>query len=212
MHRFDEALFADEATKERIIQELVSEPDRTLKAMISILETGPKMRWKLAVQIIRAIGYPHNVAAIPRLIEHVGNINSPYWDEIVQALAEMDSHVVIPYLLLFLLDKSQHEYWEADVEGVCWMLQKIDRTYALACGPTMVYLLSQENLYRKLDVTLLLDVLEKIGPECAEYALPALINLVHQEGANAVHTQARHLIDSFSEEAREPYKYLLASS
>jgi hypothetical protein len=52
-----------------------------------------------AAQVIRAIGYPHNTAAIFPLISHVGDPNSPAWDGAVKTLEEMGPQVLVPYLL-----------------------------------------------------------------------------------------------------------------
>ncbi len=62
-----------------------------------------------------------------------------------------------------------------------------------------------------LDKGFLLDVLEKIGPESVTYALPTLIDLASREGTSEVGKQTWRLIQSFSKEALEPYKFLLDS-
>jgi|SRR5579884_201093 hypothetical protein len=215
LNRLDEAVFADETTKGRIVQELASHPEEALGIMIDILGRAPKSRWRLATRVIRAIGSPKNISAIPRLIEQVADSNSPARDEAARTLAEMDPGVVVPYFILFLLDSTRHYSWESDIEGFCSMLSSMELAYIVPCGPTITHLLSyfsRRNDFRgKLDLGFLLDLLEKIGPSCAEYALPTLIGLINQGENSHVSLQARRLIATFSQEAREPYKHLLAS-
>lgn len=205
-----EAVQADEQQKVRIIRELTSHPDETLEAIIQILR-HPGALGKIAIEIVRTIGYPRNESAIPILLGHVKDKNSYIWEEAVQTLADIGPDVVVPYLIQSIWDRTSHVYWDDDVEGMCLMLTTLDRAYAVACGPTLVYILGRSDLPpdRDLDKGFLLDVLEKIGPDNVIYALPTLIDLASREGTSDVGKQARRLIQSFSEEALEPYKFLL---
>lgn len=209
----EKAAFSHKDERERIIQDLASHPDDTLYAAIHVLNRPMKVYWEVATQVIRAIGYSRNAEAIPTLIAHVGNHNSLAWQEAVQTLLEMGPYVVVPHLIQSLWDRDRHEYWGEDVEGICSMLYEVNQDYAQQCGPIITYILGQDDLPppHDLDRGFLLQVLEKIGNECAEYALPTLIDVVGKEGKSEVGMQAQRLLVSFSEEVLRPYQYLLAS-
>ncbi len=209
--QLEQAASSSKQVKERIIHELASQPNDGLEVALQVLNYPKKPLWEVAVQLIRAIGYPKNARAIPTLIAHVGDLNSLAWQEAVEALVEMGSQVVVPYLIQDLWERNRHQYWGADVEGICTMLCQVDKEYAVQCGPTIAYLLGRTDLPDNLDGSLLLDVLQKVGPDCAEYALPTLIDLVHHQERSELHSQIKELISSFAHEALEPYKYVLAS-
>jgi hypothetical protein len=169
----------------------------------------------VAIHVIRAIGYPQNIAAIPRLIEHLADGNSPIRNIVAQMLDEMEPEGVVPHFIQVLLDPTRHYDWEAEIQTTCSILWAMRQEYAEACGPTVAhllgYFLGRNALHDKLDISYFLDVLEKIGPSCAKYALPVLISVINQEGTSEVSSQARQLLASFGREDQEPYKYILAS-
>jgi HEAT repeat protein len=103
----DEAAFSDEETKQRIIRDLATHPDETLESIRTVLTTPQKGLWREVVQVIRAIGYPRNVLAIPELVDQVSDLISPVRTESIQALTEMARSVVVPHLLKALLDSHQ---------------------------------------------------------------------------------------------------------
>jgi HEAT repeat protein len=140
----------------------VCSPAETLEAVIDMLKTASKSRWRVAVQVIRAIGYPHNKPAISELIAQIGDLNSPAWREVAQTLMEMGSQVVVPYLIEALLDKGKNlNYWPDEVAGICSLLTITPREYAVQCGPIINYLLGQETVFADLDPWYLLNVLKK---------------------------------------------------
>ncbi len=208
--QFDEAASADEQERKRIISELASHPDETLNVAKQILDGPFKSRWLVAVQVIRAIGYPSNASALPQLIGQVSDINSAAWQEAVQTLVDMGKDVVVPHLIQAIWDRGRtNPYWAPAMEDICSMLLSVDRDYAVQCGPTIAYLLGDKQLPANLDRSLFLDVLQKISPDCAVYALPSLIDLVHTQETSELHNQIKKLIASFPNKALEPYKYLL---
>jgi hypothetical protein len=209
--QLDKAIFADEQVQEHIIQELASRPDETLDETIRILKVAAKSRWGMAIKVIRAIGYPRNTKAIPQLIDQIGDLNSPAFQEAVQALNDMGVQVVVPHLIKVLGEKKpENGYWLDSIAGICSMLRSVDREYAVQCGPAIAYLLSQKIPEKELDPWYLLIVLEKIGSQCAIYALPSLIQLAREGETSETRKQARDLIMLFDPAEREPYKYLLA--
>jgi len=214
--KLEEARFADSQTKERIIQELADNPEETLIETIAVLGMAAKPLWKLAIQVIRLIGYPRNAIAIPALIDQVADGNSPARNEAMQTLIEMGVEAVSPYFIQTMLERKSQKYWIDAIHGICTLLtlRTVGREYAVPCGPAITYLLGQDELsddFEKLDPEYLLDALEKIGPECAVYALPTLLQRANKEGASRVGQQTRNLLASFDKKAREPYKLLLAA-
>ena len=209
-----EAAKADEQTREQIIHELASAPDATLETLINILRFGSKGLENITLSVVQAIGYPRNVSALPALIDLVGMPNTPGWTFTLHILLDMEPGVVIPALIQRLLDRGRSmAYWTETTEGICMLLagKHTSQEYALKCGPTLAYLLAQEDLVHKraLDFGYLLDVFAKIGTDGASYALPALITLVERERTSDIGRQAQELIALFSEEALAPYKGLL---
>ena len=162
--------------REQIIRGLATHPDETIDAVIHLLNSPKKELWEIAVQVIRTIDYPRNARSIPILITHVGDQNSPAWQEAVEALIDIGIDVVVPYLIIDLWDKNHHEYWGADVEGICSMLCVVDREYAIRCGLMITYILSHDmSPPDELDKGFLLQVLEQLGNDCANYSIPTLI-------------------------------------
>lgn len=205
------AAYAETDQRKRLLNEIASFPEETLSVAFKILRSMNQRLWRVAVQVIRTIGYPQNAEAILWMIARVEDKNFLAREEAIQTLLDMGPNVVVPYLILEMWDAKRHQYWGADVEGICNMLTFVDRAYAVACGPTLVYILGRSDLPpdEDLDKGFLLDVLEKIGPESVTYALPTLIDLVSREGTSDVGKQARRFIETFSKEALEPYKFLL---
>lgn len=210
--QIDQAVSAEETTRQRIIHDLSQRPDETLAAVIGMLKTAPKSRWKVAVQVIRAIGYPYNIPAIPELIAQIGDLNSPAWREAAQTLMDMESPVIVPYLIEALLDMGKTiNHWLDEVAGICSLLTITPREYAVQCGPVITYLLDQETILADIDPWYLLTVLEKIGADCGTYALPTLIDIVRREGTSELGKQAQALITVYDSNQVKPYQRLLAS-
>jgi hypothetical protein len=208
-----EALYARGEKSKDLIRQIVSHPDEALEFALSVLGTAGTARWRLATEIIHAIGYPRNVPGIPVLIAGVGDRNFVAWQEAVDALVEMGPDVVVPYLIRHMLVRKLYVSWGSEVESMCEMLWLIeDRTYLLRCGPVISSILNIGDIPPEyLDKEFMLDALEAIGPECAVYALPTLIQFAQKEGTSEQGMQARHLMSSFSQEDQAPYVLVLAS-
>lgn len=210
---FERAASVDEREKLDIIQTLAHRPDETLKWAVAMLKGPEKRFWKTAVQAIQAVGYPQNASTLPVLFEQLSDRNSPAWREVVQTLSKIGPQVVSPYMIAVLLERHRQRYWIDAIAGICTMLTLVESEYARPCGPAVSYLLSQGQLrdeFEELERDYLLDVLERIGPSCAVYAVPVLIALVKTEGISEISKQARRLLASFDQAALEPYQYLLA--
>lgn len=214
--KLDQVTFADEVTRERLIRELASQPDEIVDVLVQTLKYGPKRRWKTAIQVLRAMEYPRNAFALPQLITELSDRNSPAWEEVVAVLIDMGPMVVVPIFIRTMLKKSSQPYWIDTIVGICTMLSlaSVERRFAVACGPVVAYLLNQGTLsdeWETLEPEYLLDVLKKIGPECASYALPTLLMLLDKEGLSALGKQVYQFVISFDKETLEPYKLVLPS-
>lgn len=209
--QLEKAAKANEKERMEIIRELANRPDEALQPALDTFTLPQKHLWEVAAQVIRTIGYPKNAPAIPSLVAYVGNSNAPGWEMAVETLVDLGAPIVVPSLIASLWEKDRHQYWETDVEGISLMLSQVNREFAVMCGPTIVYLLSQPNSLssQDLDQGFLLDVLEKIGPPSINYAIPVLIDIAKKEGTSRIGRQASALITSFSKQDLNPYSLLL---
>jgi hypothetical protein len=208
----EEATLTNNAQRRRqIIDELVLQPNEIRQALGRMLKKHRRILYPITAQIIVAIGSPSNASLFRLLLDFIGDQNSRAWQEAIALIAELGVEEITPHLVKFVWEKQDHQYWGADVEGICAMLSEVDGAYASRCGSLLAYLLSQDDFPapNDLDKSFLLDVLEKIGPSCAIYALPPLLHLIQKEGASDLGVQARKLMISFDKEALEPYRYVL---
>lgn len=209
----EEAASSENAqSRSQIIRELARYPDKLRSAIANLLKKRKRYLYPVTAQVIHKMGYPGNAALFRLLLDYVGDKNSPVWQEAVQLLVTLGVQEVTPHLIKFVFYRDDHQYWGDDVEGVCSMLCTVDREFAMPCGPVIAHILGKDDLPppHDLDKGFLLDVLEKIGAECAEYALPALLDLLSKEGTSDIGQQTWRLVVSFDKEALEPYQYLLA--
>ncbi len=200
--------------QKRFIEDLEAKPDRILDTMRAILKSAWKSRWIFAVQTIRAIGYPHNIAAIPELIiDQVGDMNSEGRKEAIQTLLEMPPEVIVEYIVSILWDRGRTiSYWASVVEGICYMLGEVRGEYALQCYPIAIYLLANDNLPGDFDKSSILDMLEAALPDNINYALPELLDLAAKNSKDTiVGKQVRSLIDRFDRDKLIPYRKVLNS-
>lgn len=205
--KLDAASFADNGTKQSLIQALADNPDETLNEITKGYHR--KSRWAIMIEVIRAIGYPRNAQALPWLVDHIDR-NSPAWRETVEVVTTLDPKVIAPHLVHVLWDKGEHRQgWGYDVESICVLLSELDSSYAALCGPTIAYLLGQHFDPTELDPGFLLDVLAKVGVSSASYALPVLIDRLQIGSPEYVLEQVKSLIASYSEEARAPYSLVM---
>ncbi len=225
-----ETSYADEQAQNRIIQTLAENPeitiDEAIKAAYTLYSKGP---WQLAVRLIVAMGYPRNELAIERFIDNVSDDRmAPYIKLYVTALNEIGVQIVTPHLIRTMLDTSVYQdpkyHYQTrkdpmygrflDIEGIFRYIIPSNILFARLCGPTLAYLLAQVVSIPELgdERSFFLSPFQKLGAECATYALPALIGMVQKWGLDDEDGQeAMELIQTFPKEALEPYKYLLAS-
>ncbi len=227
-----EAALTDEPTQNRIIQALAQDPeltiDEAIKAAYALYSKGPWPLAMLAVRLIAAMGYPRNKPAIERFIEDISyDRNFPYYKLCIATLNEIGVEIVTPYLIRAMLDtridhdpkhiRQGRNYGKLerfrDVEGIMHVIAS-NAAFESLCNPTLAYLLAQVIADPELaeERSYYLYHFQKLGAECASYALPALIGMVQKWGVQDEDgKEAMELIHSFPKETLEPYKYLLAS-
>lgn len=202
----------DNAVYESMIQELLAHAEDHMEVALYILQNPLKEWWDVAMQIIRAIGYPRNAPAIPIVILHASDWNSVAQQTAFHVLQDMGPVVVAQYLIPILSGKQQGVgQWLYSVYALCLLLNDLGTSYSTLCAPAIIYMMRQNEFAQKVEIETGLTVLKKIGPDSVTYALPTLIDLVSREGTSEVGKQTWRLIQSFSEEALEPYKFLLES-
>lgn len=215
----DEITNAQQDERDRLVRELANSAQEVLPVVLETLATGPKSRWRAAVQVIRAIGYPRNAQTILTLLQQVSDGNSPAWQEAAETLGEMEVLLVAQHLIALLWDRGKAEAsWVEALQGMSSMLAHISPEFARFCAPTAAFLLSQEELFQRfpdLDPWYLISILMRVGPEETAYALPALadwvVRLAQSEDDYDKETgqEIRSFIASFSQEAKERYQQVL---
>lgn len=207
--QLDVASASDEQVRQQIIQELASHPSETIDAITKGYHR--KSRWKIAIQVIRAMGYPANSGAIPWLVDHIDR-NSPAWAETVEAISELGPQIVIPHLMRAMWGvESRDSEWAYDVESICALLSALDKEFAVACVPIIIYLLSLRVDPRRLDPAFLLDVLEKAGADHTACAIPWIIDVWQRDSKSDVGVQAQTFLTTFATGKLEPYQLILDS-
>ncbi len=58
----------------------------------------------VAVQVIRAIGYPQNARVLPRVLDEFTDTNSPALKEVMRALDDLEEETASAYLLQLFLE------------------------------------------------------------------------------------------------------------
>lgn len=200
---------------ERVLQALATHPEESLEMLLYVLSNPIKVWWEEAVKIVSAIGYPQNAPAIPLLVAHACLGNDLAEKEAIQSLVALGPKIVVPYLLEALWDEGQtSKYLSIKPEDIVWLLldSALGPEYLIPCGSMVSDILlrippTQPAFRRKF-----LQVLERIGPQCAIYALPALLNILRQERGSDLGVQIRKLIATFDQEALEPYMQILQDS
>ncbi len=145
------------------------------------------------------------------LVANIGDPNSPGWNVAGETLREIDPIVVSTYLIEYLYDCCLHKVWD-DIDSICtWLAShKVERSYAVHVGPFIAYALSK-NFYDGFPLHDPLTVLEKIGPECATYALTILLELAdkYREDPKKLGERIWSLIHSCGQEQLAPYAYIV---
>lgn len=210
VNKLREALDGDEQTRKRIIRDLAAHPDEVREQMSRGFHG--KHAARVLVPVFSAMGYPANADLIPWLVAEVDR-NSPGWREVIQAVDKLGARVIVPYFVKMLWERKVHDpNWCYDVESICALLLEVDRPFSLGCGPAVAFLLSLGANPAQLDPMFLMYVLERVGADAAIYALPHLLAVAQQHPSSDISSQALKLIESYPDDARQPYELLLAGA
>lgn len=207
-----DALRAAEETRARIIRSLVVEAKQSASTYGQVLQVlnEDKELSGIAATVVGLIGYPENESAIPSLVYHVSNANSPAAFESLEALREIPASAVVPYAIEILWDRgATNKWWSNDVQGLCYALQQLGPDYVRPCGPIVVYLLSDKGTRDKLYLPAVLQFLKAAGPGHVTFALPALIQLLTEHDESDIGIQAKSLLKGYVESDLAPYSHII---
>ncbi|MDQ2907073.1 MAG: hypothetical protein M3Y81_26475 [Chloroflexota bacterium] len=208
--RLRHAINADEETKDHLIGELARHAKETLDHLIAILSKYDRPLLLLAMQVIGAIGFPDNTAALPWLMRIAAGGDTDLRQAAIDVLQGMAVDAVTPFFLAcFLNMEEQDKGWSVMVGNICQVVVT-KKEWALACGPAVAVLLAQNSSQRErpFDSHALLSVLEVLAPNCL-YALPALYITALQEQQTDVGRRAKNMIYLWDERLLRPYRYHL---
>ncbi len=213
---------------DHLIPQLAQYPQEVVPALVFVLEQGLKEWWEIAIQTLERIGWPANAVAIPLVIAHASDYNSPSQGDALHLLTVWGPERVVPYLLDGLWDDGRSgRYAWARLWHIAEVPLRLSRNpaYVQACGPLVSLLLNRApfepppsvkiiggvTFKSPSPVNVLLRVLETIGPACATYALPTLLDLIQREGTSELAQRARRLLVSFDAGVLAPYRLLMDS-
>ncbi len=208
--RLSNAINADEETKNHLIDDLARHAKETLDILIAILSKYDRPLLLLTVQVIGAIGFPDNTAALPWLMSIAAGRDTDVHQAAIHVLQGMEVNAITPFFLAcFLNVEEQDKGWYVMVGNLCQVVVA-KKEWALTCGPAVAMLLAQNSSHRenKIDYHRLLSVLEVLVPDCL-YALPALYVTALQEQQTDVGRRAKNMIYLWDERLLRPYRYHL---
>lgn len=166
----------------------------------------------MALQAIRALGYPRNAAILPLVVDHLVDGNWPGWSDAIGILMDVTLSLVTPLLREILLDQGKkRELWYSDVEGICAALSHMGKEYILPCIPSILFVLSLRVGLDDPDPEFLLRALEHAEIYHYSYLLPTLLRISDTATQEATRRYAESLVRQFSSKDLEPYKRVLSS-
>ncbi len=194
------------AEREAYLRVLTAFSDGILRLLPELARSGDKGSILVAIQVLARLQYPDSAPAIPFLASSATDPNLPGAQLALDALGRMPAEAVAPSLIRLLLDRGRtNGRWQETTYGVCALLLELGLPLAALCGPTLVYLLGQAAVLDAANASIMLDVLQAIGPAAAAYALPTLIIIAHESAYVDVRQMAERLLRSFAPPALEPY-------
>src|SRR5579883_1735833 len=139
-----EANHLNDGQKRELFAQLAIKAAELLPELERILASPDKEVWENAIKFIQYIGYPHNAALIPDLIEHLVDGNWPGVRDAIEALKDIHAAIVIPFFIEVFLDQGRtRPHWASDVEGVALALHEMGEEYACSCVPSLLLLLGK---------------------------------------------------------------------
>lgn len=91
--QLEKAAQSGENERIAIVREIAKNSDEALQGALDALAHSQKLVWEVAIELIRAIGYPKNALALPSLVAYVGNSNAPGWEMAVKTLDDLNASI-----------------------------------------------------------------------------------------------------------------------
>ncbi len=203
----------DWEARENSIRKFAGQPEDVFAALPELMVGTRGGLSALAAEVLYVMGYPHNARALPLLISAASDANWPGAPSSLDALQAMPPEAIAPFVVAFLWDKAKSSSWRKqtiiDMCVVLYELYERGNATAVFCGPAVASILSSPEISDEEVLGYLLGALEVIGPECAQYATPALITLLERTPYVALHQRVNKLLATFAPEALIPYQQIL---
>ncbi len=221
-------------TRAHLAQELASQPEDLFEALPEILGARSTELQSITVEaFLRAtdvssvgyiskglhaiaskafymVGYPINERAIPFLLCAISDANIPGAAYAFWALQAAPFEAIIPYVIDVFWDRERPPAWRKEMLlTVSDLLMDFEDQNLDPVGPTVAYLLGSSEEFEERVTQALLAVLQAIGAPSAHYAIPTLVALVERSPNDMIRTRAKHLLDSYSDDERAPYRRIL---
>lgn len=142
--------YGDTRAHEQAIQSLAAH-EGALEFMGGILVEPDKELWPSAAHVLATIGYPSNKRAIPLLIGHAADPNSTASLDALAALKSLQQSDLLAELVEVAWSARERSYgWSYSLRGVCAVTLAIGNALCDRLAPTLVFLLSQQDLREPL--------------------------------------------------------------
>jgi hypothetical protein len=217
--QLENILLKSNETRDADVKQLASSLKMHLEEYVEELGRFLGSPWKdlrvVAVEVIRAIGYPQNANLLPGVLAEFTDPNSPALKEVQHMLDDLEEEVASSYLLqLFFTyayssSKNALAYSEIlECVGSWLALKGTKRAYAEAVGPQLLATIDRwsEDTYCRDSV---LGVLEKIGLSSVDYALPGLLRVAQREKGSLLGKRVWKFVLSFQEDSLALYRLVL---
>lgn len=214
----------DNQEHRRLLHILANRPDEVLNLLQETLREPDKDYWPTAVEAIEAIGYPRNAPALPLIIVHAADANSPASFNAIQMLKRLPQNVLKSELIAVFWPTQANGYqrdshdgeWVNRVSSVCLVSRSLGIQYCRILGPTLIYFLSQPTYRRQLRPSAseeilpwsVFDVLEVIKDNLLPYAVPVLLDLAVEEKAQSKEGRAMALVRSLGAQVLNLYSHV----
>lgn len=119
LHAYELHWHLPEETQQEAIEWLIENTPRNQLPLI--FPPYAKSCWQNAMKGIEAVGYPHNEAAFPRVVELFQDINWPGAEEAVLYFQTLDKTLVVPYIEAGAKQaiKERDSAWQWFLYAVC---------------------------------------------------------------------------------------------
>ena len=102
----NEIIHIKNETKRQEIMNILTSLD--ISEIPLLIQDDGKSYWRTAVEIIKNIGYPRNISAIPKLVELLQDLNWPGAEEALEVLQTFEISVLVPYIEVALFEAKDN--------------------------------------------------------------------------------------------------------